>query len=99
MKTTDLNACATPNPGVRVQPMVGASGQRFTFFMRDESIHEIEAADQESALAKLGKKLGKSRYWTLEEIETCLTRQNNEARLKRQGKIFNHSGVCGKITT
>jgi len=34
----------------------------------------------------------------LEEIETCLTRENNPARMKRQGRIFNHSGVCGKIT-
>ena len=51
-----------------------------------------------AALETLCKRLGKSRYWTLEETEDCMTRENNEARLKRQGKIFNHSGVCGKLT-
>ena len=56
---------------------VGASGQWFSFFMRDGSIEEIQATDAEAALELLGKKLGKDvhmqRYWLLQEIETCLT--------------------------
>ena len=60
------------------QRMVGASGQRlYTFFLKDESIHEIEAIDGETALEKLGDKLGKPkwlyRYWLLEDIKICLT--------------------------
>ena len=60
------------------QGMVGASGQRlYTFFLKDESIHEIEAADADAALEMIGKKIGKcshmQRYWLLQEIEACLT--------------------------
>jgi hypothetical protein len=72
---------AAPAP-IRLHSVVGASDQRlYTFFIKDESIHEIEAADAEAALQKMGDKLGKPswlyRYWLLQDIETCLTPENN----------------------
>ena len=49
----------------------------YTFFLKDESIHEIKATDAEAALQMLGEKLEKPawlyRYWLLQEITTCLT--------------------------
>ena len=74
-------------PADSLHSVVGASGQWFSYFMRDGSIEEVWATDKEAALETLCRRLGKSRYWTLEEVEDCMTRENNEARMKRQGKI------------
>jgi len=77
-QTDTLTECAPPDS---LHSVVGASGQRFSFFMRDGSLHEIEAADAEAALGKLGDKLDKPkwlyRYWLLEAIEACLAPDPN----------------------
>jgi hypothetical protein len=63
---------------VGLQRLVRTPDQRlYTFFLKDESIHEIKATDAEAALQMLGEKLEKPawfyRYWLLQEIVTCLT--------------------------
>lgn len=73
--------------------------QNFTFFMRSGAIEEVSAFDKEAALDELCKRIGKSRYWTLQEVETCCSRDTMPERLRRQGMIFNHNGKCGKIVT
>lgn len=79
-----MNAPATIEnqnaPPDSLYSVVGASGQRYAFFMRDGSIRETVADDGEAALEWLGKQIGKcshmQRHWLLQEIETCLTNEN-----------------------
>ena len=65
-------------PADSLHSVVGASGPRFAFFMRDGSIMETVADDAEAALEWLGKQIGMcshmQRYWLLQEIELCLTK-------------------------
>lgn len=54
-----------------VQRVVGA--WTYSYFLKDGSIEELKAASAEESLRELCKLKMKSRYWMLEEIETCLT--------------------------